>query len=165
MPTTLPVPIRFELPDGWRAAPPDAVGAPGAAFVARHPQPDAGFTANITIDGEYRSDDATLLEIAQGSVERLSQAVTSVEVTGSREFGSTAAPGYTQTLAISAVVGGVQRDLTQSQVYLSMLDVADTRKRAVVRLILAATALQHASVLRDFQDFIHTVRPGADAAS
>ncbi|MCX5129755.1 hypothetical protein OOK25_39665, partial [Streptomyces sp. NBC_00347] len=53
MPTTLPVPIEFRLPEGWQPAPPDEVGAPGVAFVALHPQPDSGFTANITIDGEY----------------------------------------------------------------------------------------------------------------
>ncbi|MER5179235.1 hypothetical protein ABT009_12840 [Streptomyces sp. NPDC002896] len=165
MATTLPVPIEFELPEGWRAAPPDEVGAPGAAFVALHPQPDAGFTANITIDGEYRPDAAALTEIADESVERLSQAATSVVVTGRREIGSADAPGFTQTLALSAIVGGVPRDLVQSQVYLSMLDVADPRKRAVIRLVLTATASQHPFVLDDFQDFVRTVRPDASAAS
>ncbi|MET9516583.1 hypothetical protein [Streptomyces sp. NPDC002994] len=165
MPTTLPVPIEFELPEGWSAAPPDEVGAPGAAFVALHPQPDAGFTANITIDGEYRPDAATLPEIAHESVERLRQAGTSVKVTGGREIGSADAPGLTQTLAVAAVVGGVPRDLVQSQVYLSMLDVADPRKRAVIRLVLTATASQHPDVLDDFQDFVRTVRPDTGAAS
>ncbi|AVH56162.1 MULTISPECIES: hypothetical protein [Streptomyces] len=165
MPTTLPVPVQFELPEGWRAAPPDEAGAPGAAFVARHPQPDAGFTANITIDGEYRPDAATLSEIAHESVERLSQAATSVEVTSHREIGSADAPGFTQTLAVSAVVGGVARDLVQSQVYLSMLDVADPRKRSVIRLILTATASQYPDAVGDFQDFVRTVRPETDAAS
>ncbi|WP_210592869.1 hypothetical protein [Streptomyces sp. GESEQ-35] len=165
MPTTLPVPIQFELPEGWRAEPPDAVGAPGAAFVARHPQPDAGFSANITIDGEYRPDATALSEIAHASVERLRQAATSVEVTGHREIGSADAPGFTQTLAVSAVVGGVSRDLVQSQVYLSMLDVIDPRKRAVIRLVLTTTASQFPYVLGDFQDFVRTVRPDTAAAS
>ncbi|GGZ02461.1 hypothetical protein [Streptomyces poonensis] len=165
MPTTLPVPIQFELPEGWRAEPPDAAGAPGAAFVARYPQSDAGFTANITIDGEYRPDAAALSDIAHESVERLRKAVTSVEVTGGHEIGSEGAPGLTQTLAVSAVVGGVSRDLVQSQVYLSMLDVADPRKRAVIRLVLTATTSQFPYVLRDFQDFVRTVRPDTAAAS
>ncbi|MBT2487888.1 hypothetical protein J7E96_04945 [Streptomyces sp. ISL-96] len=165
MPTTLPVPIEFELPEGWRAAPPDEVGAPGAAFVALHPQPDDGFTANITIDGEYRPDEATLSEIAHESVERLRQSATSVVVTGRREIGSEDAPGFTQTLAVSAVIGGVRRDLVQSQVYLSMLDVADPRRRAVIRLVLTASASQHSAVLDDFQDFVRTVRPDTGAAS
>lgn len=164
MPSTLPVPIQFQLPEGWRAEPPDAAGAPGAAFVARLPHPDHGFTANITIDGQYRPDAAVLSEIAQESVERLRQTVTSVEVTGHREFGSADAPGFAQTLAVSAVVG-VSRDLVQSQVYLSMPDVTDPRKRAVIRLVLTATASQFPFVLSDFQDFLRTVRPDATAAS
>jgi hypothetical protein len=165
MPTPLPVPIRFELPEGWRTASPDAVGAPGAAFVALHPHPDAGFTANITIDGEYRPDTATLSEIAHESVERLRQAATSVGVIDRREIGSAEAPGLTQSLAVSTVAGGVPRDLVQAQVYLSMLDAADPRKRAVVRLVLTATASQHPFVIGDFQDFVRTVRPDTEAAS
>lgn len=165
MPTTLPVPIEFELPEDWRAASPDDVGAPGAAFVALHRQPDAGFTANITIDGEYRPDETTLPEIAHASVERLSQAATSAVVTGSSEIGSADAPGFTQTVALSAIVSGVLRDLVQSQVYLSMLDVTDRHQRAVIRLVLTATASQHASVLRDFQNFVRSVRPDTSAAS
>ncbi|GAX52339.1 hypothetical protein [Streptomyces olivochromogenes] len=165
MPTTLPVPIEFELPEGWHAAPPDEAGAPGAAFVALHPHPDAGFTANITIDGEFRPDAAALPEIAQESVERLRQTAMSVEITGRREIGSAEAPGLTQTLAVSAVVGGLLRDLVQSQVYLSMLDVADPRKRSVIRLVLTATASQHPTVLDDFRDFVRTVRPDTDTGA
>jgi len=165
MATTLPVPIEFELPEGWHAAPPDEVGAPGAAFIALYPQSDAGFTANITIDGAYRPDAATLPDIAHESVEHLRQADAMVEVTASREIGSADAPGLTQTLAVAAVVGGVPRDLIQSQVYLSMLDVADPGKRAVIRLVLTATASQHPEVLDDFQDFVRTVRPDTGAAT
>lgn len=165
MATTLPVPIEFELPPGWHAAPPDEVHAPGAAFVALHPQPDAGFTANITIDGQYRPDPATLPEIAHESVERLREVATSVEVSAGREIGSADAPGLTQTLAVAAVVGGVPHDLVQSQVYLSLPDVADPGKRTVIRLVLTATASQHPEVLDDFRDFVRTVRPDTRAAS
>jgi hypothetical protein len=165
MSTTVPVPIEFDLPEGWRAAPPDEVGAPGAAFVAVHLPSDAGFTANVTIDGEYRPDAATLTEIADESVEHLGQAATSVSVTSRRETGSVDAPGLTQTVAFSAVVDGTNRDLVQSQVYLSMLDVADPGKRAVIRLVLTSTASQHPAVLDDFRDFVRTVRPGPRATS
>jgi hypothetical protein len=58
----------------------------------------------------------------------------------------------------------VPRDLVQSLVYLAMLDVADPRKRAVIRLVLTATASQHPVVLDDFRDFVRTVRPDASAA-
>jgi hypothetical protein len=46
-----------------------------------------------------------------------------------------------------------------SQVYLSLTDVVDPHKRAVVRLALTATAAQHDAVLADFQEFLRTVRP------
>ncbi|MCX5529763.1 hypothetical protein OG785_04195 [Streptomyces sp. NBC_00006] len=165
MASTLPVPIEFELPDGWHAAPPDDVGAADAAFVALYPHSDSGFTANITIDGEYRPDESTLSEIAHESVERLRQAATTVVVTGDRELGSAEAPGFTQTLAVSANVGGAARQLLQSQVYLAMLDDDDPRKRAVVRLVLTATAAQHPAVLDDFRDFVRTVRPDSATTS
>ncbi|MFI2779465.1 hypothetical protein [Streptomyces sp. ALB3] len=164
MTTTLPVPIAFELPDGWRATPPDGVGAPGAAFVALHPRPEAGFTANITVDGEFRPDAATLPEIADESVENLRRSAVSVEVGERREVGSPESPGLTQTLAVSAIAGGAPRDLVQSQVYLSLLDVDDPSRRAVIRLILTASASQHPAVVEDFREFVRTVRPDTGTA-
>jgi hypothetical protein len=165
MATTLPVPIEFKLPEGWHGAPPDEVGAPGAAFIALHSWPDAGFTANITIDGAYRPDMATLPEIADGSVARLRKTGASVELTDRREMGSAEVPGLIQKLAVSATVGGVPRDLVQTQVYLCLLDVTDPHKRAVVRLVLTSTATQHRGVLSDFEDFVRTVRPSTGASS
>ena len=165
MPTTLPVPIEFDLPEGWRAAPPDDVGAPGAAFVALHPHPDDGFTANVTIDGAFRPDEATLSEIADESVGRLRQVSTSVEVRNRRDFASPDAPGFAQRLAVTTVVNGVSRDLGQAQVYLGLLDVDDPCKRAVIRLVLTATASQLPSVLEDFQSFVRTVRTGTSTPS
>lgn len=165
MPTTLPVPIEFRLPDGWRPAPPDEVGAPDVAFVALHPHPDAGFTANITIDGDYRPDDATLTDLADASVQRMREIAGSVVVTGRRDTGSESAPALAQQLSFTSVVGGERRALIQSQVYLSMLDDDDPHQRAVIRLALTATAGQHDEVLPDFQDFVRTVSPETGAES
>ncbi|EFL23057.1 conserved hypothetical protein [Streptomyces himastatinicus ATCC 53653] len=159
MPMVLPVSIEFRLPEGWYAVPPDQVGAPDVAFVARHPQPDAGFTANITVDGDFRPDASALAEIADESVQRMREIAESLWVTGRDEIGSVDAPGLTQELALSAVAGGVRRDLVQSQVYLSMLDIDDPSKRSVIRLALTATADQFDSVLEDFREFVRTVRP------
>jgi hypothetical protein len=160
MATSLPVPIEFEMPEGWRAAPPEEVGAPEAAFVALHLPSDAGFTANIAIDGEYRPDPATLSQIADESVQRLDQAADSVTVADRREVGSVDVPGLTQTLVFSVVASGVNRELIQSQAYLAMQDIADPRKRVVIRLVLTATPSQHPAVLNDFRDFVRSVRPG-----
>ncbi|MEW1900938.1 hypothetical protein [Streptomyces sp. NPDC086147] len=159
MATTLPLPIEFRLPEGWIPAPPDEVDAPAVAFVALHPQADAGFTANITIDGDFLSEAETLEGVADDAVERLRDGAESVAVVRRRDVGSAQAPGLTQRLALTAVVQGVRRNLVQSQVYLAMLDSADPKRRAVIRLILTATATQHDHVLEDFQDFLRTVRP------
>ncbi|GAA5068127.1 hypothetical protein [Streptomyces similanensis] len=165
MSTTLPIPIRFDVPPGWRAASPEEVGAPGAAFVAVHPPSDAGFTANITVDGEYRPDSASLPEIAEESVRHMNRSVASVLVTDRRETGSADAPGLTQTLAFSVVVGGRSHDLVQSQVYLAMLDVDDPHRRAVIRLAFTSSASQHSALLDDFQDVVRSVRPGGSTTS
>lgn len=165
MPATLPLPIEFELPDGWRPAPPDEVGAPDVAFVALFPEPDNHFTANITIDGEYRPDDADLDEIADASVERMREIAGSVVLTGRREAGSADAPGLTQQMSFTAEIGGVRHALLQTQAYLSLLDDNDPHQRAVIRLALTATAGQHDDVVGDFQEVVASVRPDTGAAS
>jgi hypothetical protein len=162
MATVLPVPIEFELPDGWNAAPPDEVGAEGAAFVAVHPDTRrAGFTPNITISGQYRPDRASLAEVADESVSRLEQVSDEVTVTDRTEIDSADAPGLTQLVRIRHAAGGTVRDLAQCQVYLSMADVHDKTRRAVVQLALTATADQLGDVIGDFQRFVATVRPEA----
>ncbi|MFJ6510550.1 hypothetical protein ACIQMO_09940 [Streptomyces sp. NPDC091406] len=80
-----------------------------------------------------------------------------------REVGAADAPALTQRLTFSTAADGSRRDLVQSQVYLSMSDVDDPRKRAAVRLALTATAAQHGEILGDFQDFVRTVRPVSTA--
>ncbi|MFE3940121.1 hypothetical protein ACFXPJ_41865, partial [Streptomyces goshikiensis] len=94
-------------------------------------------------------------------MERLSEVVGAVAVAHRREIDSDGAPAVTQQLTFSAVAGGVRRDLVQSQVYLSLLDVRDPRERAVIRLALTATPAQHEAVLADIQEFVRTVRPNS----
>ena len=160
MASTLPVPIEFELPDGWVAAPPDEVGAPGAAFVALHPDPQpTGFTANITIGGEFRPDQASLEDIADESIERLASATAGAALGSRNEFGDPEAPGLTQLVRIRERVGGVERALAQCQVYLSMSDVDDERKRVVLQLALTAAEDRLSEVVGDFQRFVASVRP------
>jgi len=160
MATTLPVPIQFELPDGWVAAPPDEIGAPGAAFVALHPdaQP-AGFTTNITVGGEFRPDQASLADIADESVETLAASTTAATLHSRNQFGDADAPGLSQLVRIRERIGGVERDLAQCQVYLSMSDVDDESKRVVLQLALTATEERLGEVVGDFQQFVASVRP------
>ncbi|KPC65767.1 hypothetical protein ACH4LN_25290 [Streptomyces albus] len=161
MPATLPVPIEFRLPEGWHPADPDKAGAPGVAVAAVLPEPDDGFVANITIDGAYRLDAASLHAIAEESVQQLRQVAESVQVIDRTELGSRGAPAVTQTLEFSASTGGTYRPLIQSQVHLAMLDETEPQRRAVIRLVLTATPSQIDSVVGDFMEFIGTVRPAA----
>jgi hypothetical protein len=169
MTTTLPVKISFSLPDGWQPAPPDEVGAPGAAFVALHLASMDGFTANITIAGRVRKDSASLWQIADESVRRLQQAG-SVEVVKKTEAGTpdapglTDAPGVVQNLRLSGTLRGEPLELLQSQVYLGMEDVKDPGKRAVIELVLTAKPSQLQEVIEDFKQFVRTVRLADDEA-
>ncbi|MCC2280612.1 hypothetical protein LKL35_35190 [Streptomyces sp. ET3-23] len=158
MATKMPVPIQFRLPEGWLPARLAEFDATGVAFAAVHTQPAADFTANITIDGEYRPDAATLTELADDSVERLREVAESVVVAHRRGAGSADAPALTQQLTFSAVVGDARHNLVQSQVYLSMVDIEEPHRRVVIRLTLTATGAQYDHVLGDFQDFVRTVR-------
>ncbi len=163
MVTTLPTPIEFRMPDEWRAAAPDDIGAPGAAFVALVPDPQDGFTANVTIDGEYRQDVEPLAGLADASIETLRDASATVALLERAEVGSAEAPALTQTLRITAPVNGVDTDLMQAQVYLSMLDTADPTRRAIIRLVLTSSAAQYEAIRPDFQWFVSTVRPDTAA--
>jgi hypothetical protein len=160
MATTLPVPIEFSLPDGWLSAPPDEVGAAQAAFVALHPGSASGFTANITISGEVRTDDATLAQIAERAAARLRRDIGAVEVGRRNELES----AYTQVLRLTAPVGGRPVDLVQLQVFLAMADVRDERRRAVLEIVLSATPGQFEDLVGDFQAFLKTIRPDEGAS-
>lgn len=156
MASRLPVPIRFELPDGWEAAPPDEVGAPGAAFVALNTATrGSGFAANITVDGAVRPHD--LAAMADESLCEIADAVQTVTVVNRQETGSAVAPGLTQDLRVTADVNGVDRELVQCQVYFTMGWSADRRQSAVVRAVLTCAGDQIDDVLGDFRSFIGTL--------
>ncbi|MGH3758423.1 hypothetical protein [Actinophytocola sp.] len=155
MVTELPVRIEFRLPEGWQAAPPDEVGAPGVAFVALHPASANGFTANMTIAGQVRDPELTMVDIADESVRRLEETASSVQVRKRVEVGSAQAPGITQVLDITL---GAEQEIVQCQVYVSMHDVEDPERRAVLEFMLTCTEAQLDDVFEDFQEFVRTVR-------
>jgi hypothetical protein len=155
MATQLPVRIEFSLPEGWTAAPPDEVGAPNAAFVALHPPAHDGFTTNITISGDYRDDVVELATVAEESVARLTKSVGGVRVVTRTAVDD----GYTQTLEIKSTIEGQSLDLLQCQAYLSMHDVEEPSKRAIIDLVLTTTADRFDEFVKDFQYFVRTVKP------
>jgi len=159
MATQLPVRIEFSLPEGWTAAPPDEVGAPGAAFVALHPPAHDGFTTNITISGDYRDDAVELETVAEESVARLMKSVGGVRVLTSAAVGAEDSPGFTQTVEIKSTIEGQPHDLVQCQAYLSMHDVDEPAKRAIIDLVLTTTADRFEEFVKDFQYFVRSVKP------
>ncbi|GAA3222546.1 hypothetical protein MTQ10_01315 [Streptomyces sp. XM83C] len=158
MPATLPTPIEFRMPQGWLPARPGEVENAPVAFAAVHPHPDNGFAANITIDGDMQMVTVALSDLADAAVERLREVAESVTVVGRRDVATAGAPSLIQRLAFTAAVHGVRRDLAQTQVYLSVPDARDARRRAVIRLVLTASAAQHDEVLGEFQDIIRSIR-------
>ncbi|MBB4908804.1 hypothetical protein [Actinophytocola algeriensis] len=155
MATQLPVRIEFRLPDGWQAAPPDEVGAPGAAFVALHRgSVDHGFTANITVAGQIREPNLSLDAIGDESVRRLTDAMDSVSLRERAHAGSAAAPAMTQLLDVTTTANERTLRLVQNQVYLSVRDVDEPAVHAVLEFTLTCTPAQVATVVDDFRTFV-----------
>ncbi|RZQ64504.1 hypothetical protein [Amycolatopsis suaedae] len=157
MTKTLPIPLRFQLPAGWRPAPPEEVGAPGAAFVALQPDRADGFVANITVDGNLRPDRPELATVADDSVDRLRH-TGAVEIADRQHVGTDAVPGLNQVLRLSTTAGGAALDLVQCQVYLGLADESDPARYAVVEMVLTATPAQLPDVIDDFQRFVASVQ-------
>ncbi|MET0236676.1 MAG: hypothetical protein ABW224_18650 [Kibdelosporangium sp.] len=158
MATTIPVPIMFSLPDGWISAPPDEVGSPSAAFVALRPPARNGFTPNITISGEIRGD-LPLSRIADEAVANLRRQVGAVKLGRRSEVGSPDNPGLTQAVRMRLTLDGRPQDVAQLQVFLSMQDVSDSRRQAVLHIVLSATPDRFEQVIGEFQQFVSTIRP------
>lgn len=162
MATTIPVPIEFSLPDGWRAAPPDEVGSPNVAFVALKPPAVNGFTSNITISGEVRPD-VPLGQIADEALARLRTEALQMKVGNRDELGTADNPGLTQAVRMLIAANGTQLDVAQLQVFLGMQDVHNPERQAVLHIVLTADSDEFERVISDFQQFIKTVRPDTRA--
>ncbi|CAM3802467.1 hypothetical protein KIPE111705_25700 [Kibdelosporangium persicum] len=158
MATTIPVPIEFSLPEGWRAAPPDEVGSPHVAFVALKPPAVNGFVSNITISGEIRPD-VPLGQIADEAIARLRNEVGQIKIGNRGEYGTEQNPGLTQAVRMLINVRGRPVDVAQLQVYIGMEDVRDPRRQAVLHIVLSAEADEFERVITDFQQFLTTVKP------
>jgi len=158
MATALPVPLAFELADGWAAADPHAVGADGAAFVARRLETSQGFIPTITIDGRMLEPQEELATVADESRDALTTAYGDAQVLDRRTVGDARLPGLVQSLALRApVTAGADVDLVQDQVYMVFWGALDPTRRALIRLVLTVSRVQHAQVVPDFQTFVQSV--------
>lgn len=164
MATTMPVSLYFQLPDGWVSGDPDQAGAPGSAFIAGHPGSAEGdFLANILIRGELRPDRASLAQIANEPITQTRQddAFSGVHLVERREVGGSDSPGLVQVMKVVFGRDDGARRLIQTQAFMSMFDVDDLGKRAVVTIQLTATPSQFATVIPDFEIFLRSIRPAA----
>jgi hypothetical protein len=158
--TTIPVPIEFSLPEGWRSVPPDEVGAPEAAFVALHlTAVHQGFTANIAVSGEVRPDDVPLTQLADESLARLRSGAREVVPGRRNEVGTPENPGLTQVVRMFVDLDGATRDIVQFQVFLGFRAADGEHRRAVLQIVLSALPEQFEEVIDDFHKFIATIRP------
>ncbi|MPZ01049.1 MAG: hypothetical protein GEU97_24410 [Actinophytocola sp.] len=159
MASTIPVPIQFSLPEGWRSAPPDEVGAPDAAFVALRPPASNGFTPNITLSGELRGDDVPLTQVADEVVARLESSVGSVQLGRRNEVGSDDSPGLTQAVRLPITLEGRKQDVVQFQVFITMRDTSDPSRKVVLHAVLSSTPDRFEAVISEFQTFLATIKP------
>ncbi|WP_349497607.1 hypothetical protein [Amycolatopsis taiwanensis] len=156
---TIPVPIEFSLPEGWRSVPPDAVNAEEVAFVALRPPSLKGFTPNITITGELQDRGVPLSQLADEALERLRRGAPDAQLGRRNEVGSADNPGLTQAVRMSLLLDDKPEQLVQLQVFLGMRDTRDESRYAVLQIVLSALAEQFSQVVGDFQNFLSTIRP------
>jgi 6,7-dimethyl-8-ribityllumazine synthase len=154
--TSLPVPVRFELPnEHWEPARPESLGVENAAFLAVRRGVSDDYAPTITLSGDWRNDDATLEQIADESLANLrGQGATEVELVKRTLVESEHAPAVIQSLGAMAQAEGRTFDLRQAQTVMGLVDVDDPDKRAVVIFTLTCTYAQFDEIGREFQQFM-----------
>jgi hypothetical protein len=164
MTTTLPVPVRFALPDdAWEPANPDAWGVTNAAFFAVRRGLGDDYLPTLTISGGWREDGATLEQIADESVEKLRlEGATEVELLKRTLIESEHAPAVTQSIGALVAVDGHVYDVRQAQVVQELIDVHDPAKRVVVLYTLTCTFKQWEQMVLEFQTFMASVEIAPD---
>ncbi len=161
MPTTLPVPISFTLPnEHWRPVDPEALGVTNAAFLAVRAENDGvGYSPTLTVSGGLRTDPASLDDIGDEAVGVFATEATEVELVTRRDYGSPEAPGLLQVVGGTLTVEQRTFDLRQAHVLIAMTDVRDAQRRVVVKVVLSTTFGQFQACLPDLQDFVATLHP------
>ncbi len=164
MTTTLPVPVRFALPnEEWEPVQPELVGVTNAAFFAARRGLPGGYDPTLTISGDWRTDGASLEQIADESVEKLRiEGATEVELVKRKTIESDHAPAVTQSIGAVVAVEGHVYDLRQAQVVQELIDVNDPDKRVVIIYTLTCTFGQWEEMVPEFQQFMATVEIVAD---
>lgn len=170
--TALPLPVRFALPDDtWSPVDPGSLGVRNAAFLAVRSGSAGEYHPTITVSGGWRTDGATLEQIAEESVTKLRlEGAEEVELLQRRALGTEHAPAVTQAIGAVATVDGRRQDLRQAQALQGLVDLGDPARRVVMIYTLTCTYAQWEQVVPQFQAFMASVEvvpqesEGPDAA-
>lgn len=160
MTTTLPVPVRFELPNShWRPVSPASYGVTNAAFLAVRADVPGDYTPLLTISGDWRTDPASLADIADESLAILrGEGADDVELVKRTSIESELAPAITQSLGAVVTVDARRHDVRQTQAIQALHDVHDPAKRVVLTYTLTCTYAQLDALGPEFQDFVASVQ-------
>lgn len=156
--TTLPVPVRFALPDpAWEPVEPTSLGVTNAAFLAVRRGLPGDYDPTITVSGDWRTDPATLEQIADESLVKLRAQASEVELVKRRRVGSDRAPAIMQSIGAVATYEGRTFDLRQVQAITELLAVEDPSRRAVIIYSLTCTYAQLDAMRPEFERFIASI--------
>ncbi|MFF5987023.1 hypothetical protein [Prauserella flavalba] len=144
---TMPFPLEFRIPDGWRAPSAREAEVPDGVVSAVHPES----AATITAAGELRADETGLPELADEAVAELRRSGASVEVLNRTEVGTPDSPGLAQILLVGP-------ETVRCQAFLAMVDIGDGNTRAVLRIVLTTPKDHVEALVGDFQRFLGTIR-------
>ena len=159
--TTLPVPIRFDLPEGWGACDPHVASTTGVAFAGRRGEADPRFTPTITIDGDAVDAGVDLDRLGDESIDRLSTVFDAVALIDRRHTGTAEMPFLVQSLAVEALIGDAVENLIQDQVYALFTD-GRSMSAALVRTVLTSHRDQHLEAAAEFRTFLQTIELDRD---
>jgi hypothetical protein len=162
MTTSISMPVRFDLPEGWQPADPAKSGAPAAAFVAVHPDAHDGLTANITLGEKDRSDQTSLDDVADEALGRLLRLGRDVVLVRRTNYGSVESPAIAQLATLTIILAGKPREMTQYQVFLAMVGTGAVPRRLILEAALTATPEQFEKVVGDFGKFVSSLKLDVD---
>ncbi len=169
MSTTLPVPVRFALPnEEWAPVQPESLGVQNAAFLAVRRGLPGSYDPTLTVSGDWRNDGASLERIADESVSKLRvEGATEVELLQRKVIESEHAPAVTQSMGAVITTNGQTYDLRQAQAIQGLVDVEDPTRRVVVIYTLTCTYAQWEQMVPEFQQFMASVEivPGPQVST
>mgnify|MGYP000894245959 CR=1 FL=1 len=154
-----PVPIRFDLPaPQWRAVARDFGGIRNALFEALRDDTEGGYTPVLSFSGGWRTDDATMEQIADECVMRLREETGDARLLDRRAAGTAQSPGYSQIIRSVAQIDGTEYVLARLQAVLGLVDPAQPKRRAVLVVSCTSTGEQAKALAPEFEALVKSLR-------